>query len=148
MPTALKSPARGRRLPSPAPNAQVAEQQNQGMSDAVNVRRGFGFVLIDGEPVARPGGKLNVTGARPGVDGLYGIEIVEHYFTTCVTLYRPQGEASGCGGWQTSRATKPEKSTNLSTDSLRPKGRKKFQDEIPIFAINCKIVACAARQAN
>ncbi|MCQ4188579.1 hypothetical protein [Methylocystis suflitae] len=86
--------------PSPAPNAQVAEQQNQGTSDAVNVGRGFGFVIIDGEPVARPGGMVNVSGARPGVDGLYGIEIVEHYyarsgFTTRVQLYRPQGEASG-----------------------------------------------------
>jgi uncharacterized protein len=83
--------------PSPAANEDVAGQQNQGTSDAVNVNRGFGFVIIDGEPVARPGGMCMVTGARPGVDGLYGIQAVEHFysragFTTRVQLWRPRSD--------------------------------------------------------
>lgn len=68
-------------LPAPAATANNAGQVNEGMSaDSAN-RRGFGWVLLNGEPQARAGGSLILQGARPGVDGQYTIKEAEHHYT-------------------------------------------------------------------
>jgi hypothetical protein len=64
-------------LPVPAPNAQIGNQQNQGAMDA-NWMKGHGRIIINGEPQASWGGKAQVIGARPGVDGIYYIETADH----------------------------------------------------------------------
>jgi hypothetical protein len=67
--------------PNPAPNPQVGEQANTNSeSDSVN-GRGCGWVMLNGNPRARGGGTITVSGARPGVDGTYGISEAEHHYS-------------------------------------------------------------------
>jgi phage protein D len=60
---------------------------------------GGGTVTIDGEPAAQAEAECEVSGARPGIDGRYRIDVVEHSysraggFTTTLTLKQPAGEA-------------------------------------------------------
>ena len=60
---------------------------------------GGGTVTIDGEPAAQAEAECEVSGARPGIDGTYRIDVVEHSysrsggFTTTLTLKQPAGEA-------------------------------------------------------
>lgn len=59
---------------------------------------GSGTVNIVGEPAAMPEGNCTVAGARPGVDGDYRIDTVNHSisrsgFTTSLSLKQPQGSA-------------------------------------------------------
>jgi uncharacterized protein len=42
--------------------------------------RGTGWVVIDGEPRAKAGGRIRIAGARVGVDGDYFMEEVEHNY--------------------------------------------------------------------
>ena len=88
------------RGPSTAPNETVAKQSNSGVDTQSQVAAGTGFVLIDGEPLARPGCMVMIRGARPGVDGLYLASQVEHLysrtgFTTRIQLERPMGPDAG-----------------------------------------------------
>jgi phage protein D len=58
--------------------------------------RGGGTVTILGNPAAQPDGTCTVSGARPGVDGSYKIDSVEHSysatgFTTKLELKHPEG---------------------------------------------------------
>ena len=59
--------------------------------------KGGGSVMIDGTVAAKPGGTCVVGGARPGVDGPYRIETVNHTlnrsggWTTKLDLKEPQG---------------------------------------------------------
>jgi phage protein D len=48
---------------------------------------GGGGCEIDGNPYARPGGMVEIEGARPGIDGTYRIKSVEHSYDS--------------GGWKT-----------------------------------------------
>jgi hypothetical protein len=68
-------------LPGMAPNKQTAEQWTVGLTEASILKRGMGFVMLNGEPAAVPNARLNVKGARAGVDGLYSIEEVEHLYS-------------------------------------------------------------------
>lgn len=61
--------------------------------------KGEGSVLIDGDPTATPEGICIVSGARPGIDGAYRIDNVDHDlarndgFTTSLKLKQPQDGA-------------------------------------------------------
>jgi len=67
-------------LPMPAPNKVIGEQRAQGAASAAERKRGFGWVLLNGEPQAKAAGKLTLIGARPGVDGTYKITEAEHTY--------------------------------------------------------------------
>jgi phage protein D len=61
--------------------------------------RGGGSVTILGNPMAQPEGTCIVAGVRPGIDGAYKIEGVDHTlsrgggFETKLDLKHPDGEA-------------------------------------------------------
>jgi len=67
--------------PLMAPNAQVGTQYNGGAEAESENKRGRGWCIINGEPSAAAGNKLVIIGARPGVDGGYTMEEVEHNYT-------------------------------------------------------------------
>lgn len=69
------------RGPNPAPNKQVGEQWVQGPAADSHVERGTGWVQINGEPMARSKGKIVISGARPGVDGVWLIKEAEHTYS-------------------------------------------------------------------
>lgn len=83
-------------LPAPAANRVTAEQWNVGLEEGALANRGIGSVVINGEPAVQIAGKLNIKGARAGVDGLYMIEEIEHVysrtagFLTTLTLRHPE----------------------------------------------------------
>jgi phage protein D len=56
----------------------VAQQQADGDRTISLGMRGTGWVALDGEPRAVAGGKIMIIGARPGVDGDYHMDEVEH----------------------------------------------------------------------
>lgn len=68
-------------LPNNAPNAQVGGQWNDGQKDDAERNRGTGNATINGEPAAQPFGEMLISGARPGVDGLYEIEEAIHHYS-------------------------------------------------------------------
>lgn len=68
-------------LPAPAANRVTAEQWNIGLDEMARANRGAGSIVINGEPAADIAGKVNIKGARAGVDGLYMIEEVEHVYS-------------------------------------------------------------------
>jgi phage protein D len=78
-----------------------AEAQGRAGSRRTEAARegGGGTVTIDGEPAAQAEAECEVSGARPGIDGRYRIDVVEHSFTrsggftTTLTLKQPGGEA-------------------------------------------------------
>lgn len=61
--------------------------------------KGGGTIEIDGTAAARPGGNVILVGARPGVDGTYRIESIDHSYsrssgwTTSLAVKRPGGSA-------------------------------------------------------
>jgi hypothetical protein len=67
--------------PMMAPNAQVGTQYNGGAEAESQNKRGRGWCIINGEPSAAAGNKVVIIGARPGVDGGYTMEEVEHNYT-------------------------------------------------------------------
>ena len=79
-------------------SANQDEAQRAAQNDATdaNKNKGGGSVSIDGNVTARAGGTCIVEGARPGVDGSYKIESVEHSidrsggFVTKLTLKQPE----------------------------------------------------------
>jgi len=60
----------------------VAEQQASADRTISMGMRGTGWVALDGEPRALAGGKIMIIGARPGVDGDYHMDEVEHQFNS------------------------------------------------------------------
>lgn len=91
--------------PNPAPNAAVGEQWNNGSHESSQVERGTGWVLINGEPEAKSGGRVQIIGARPGVDGSWRIEEAEHNYsrkggyTTRCNLGMPELEPRAYDSW-------------------------------------------------
>jgi phage protein D len=63
-----------------APNKQVGDHYNGGMSAESELKRGTGWVLFNGEPTARAGAAVQIIGARPGVDGNFKIKQAEHNY--------------------------------------------------------------------
>lgn len=83
----------------PADDEKHAKQHNRNSQAAASDSKGGGSVILDGNPTARAEGTVVIVGARPGVDGQYAIEGVDHSvskagFTTTITLKRP-GEGTG-----------------------------------------------------
>jgi uncharacterized protein len=66
--------------PTPAANETGAKQQNEAAQLRANVA-GPGRIIINGEPRARWNSYVLLSGARPGVDGLYWIDTVEHIYS-------------------------------------------------------------------
>lgn len=69
--------------------------------------KGGGSAEIDGNAAAKPGGTFMLVGARPGADGAYRIESVDHDYsrsgwTTRLDLKQPQGDAGKDGRASTS----------------------------------------------
>ncbi len=68
-------------------------------ADSAERKQGGGRVHLDGEPAAQAQALLSLSGARPGVDGLYRISKAVHTFsratgwTTMCELENPQGAA-------------------------------------------------------
>lgn len=64
------------------PKGTEGVAQEQAGSDATTSlrRRGYGWVVIDGEPRAQSQAPIGIVGARPGVDGDYRIVEVEHNY--------------------------------------------------------------------
>jgi phage protein D len=87
-----------------APNKQVGEHYNGGMSADSELKRGTGWVIFNGEPTALAGNALQIVGARPGVDGNYKIRQAEHHYlrsggyTTRCDLEKPSFQ-SGYEHW-------------------------------------------------
>jgi hypothetical protein len=81
--------------------ADQDEAQNQSDGNDASSQReaGSGHVEIVGEPAAMPDGTCVVSGVRPGVDGTYRIDGVNHQlsrdagFVTHLDLKQPQGDA-------------------------------------------------------
>jgi Bacteriophage probable baseplate hub protein len=87
-------------LPHPAPNASVADQGNDGQQENSDAKRGSGNLVINGEPRAKPSMRVEVIGARPGVDGTYNIIEAHHIYsrqgyTTRLEVERPHFSGDG-----------------------------------------------------
>jgi hypothetical protein len=89
------------------PGADVGGQSNEGAGAESSENRGRGWVMLNGEPAAINGGRVNIQGARPGVDGSWGIEEVEHTYsrrgyTTRCEVKDPAGMSAAYGqmGWK------------------------------------------------
>lgn len=83
----------------PAADADAARDQASASAAEVERASGVGSVTIDGDLRATPGALCEVRNARPGVDGDYLIDAVEHAvdrtsgMTTRIELGRPQNGA-------------------------------------------------------
>lgn len=77
---------------------ETAQTQARADAEEADRRSGEGTVVIEGNIDAQPEGLCVVSGCRPGVDGLYRIEGVDHEysragFLTSLELRQPQGAA-------------------------------------------------------
>lgn len=99
-------------LPNPAGNSQAADQSNAGTAIGSIRERGTGWVMLNGEPACKAGGRITIIGARPGVDGLYFVKEAEHNwsrkggFTTRCDVEQPDFR-SGYGGWKIRNSDPP-----------------------------------------
>jgi len=80
------------------PDAGRAKEQAKSNAAESDRRSGEGTVTIEGNIAAQPEGLCIVAGCRPGVDGTYRIEGVDHQysrggFTTRLELRQPKGAA-------------------------------------------------------
>jgi hypothetical protein len=106
--------------------ADQDEAQNQSdATDASSQREaGSGHVEIVGEPAAMPDGTCVVSGVRPGVDGTYRIDGVNHQlnrasgFVTHLDLKQPQGDAGTDSRALSMPATDAAHDANLPPDDF------------------------------
>jgi hypothetical protein len=79
----------------PKADKDAAEQQGKADATLSAGMRGIGWVVIDGAPRAKAGGRVNIIGAREGVDGDYYMEEVEHTYAppTCRETYPHESRA-------------------------------------------------------
>jgi hypothetical protein len=73
----------------PAANQEQASGQNQGDDDGIGQQQGQGRIVINGEPTAQGNCIVQLSGARPGVDGSYWAQTIEH-------IYSRQGYVTWC----------------------------------------------------
>lgn len=62
-------------------NKTESESTNKGAKEQSDLKRGKGWVLLNGEPRCCGGCHILITGARPGVDGTYLVTEAEHNYT-------------------------------------------------------------------
>ncbi|MFN3347437.1 phage late control D family protein [Pseudorhodoplanes sp.] len=79
---------------SRADRTEAQGSANNGAKDAER-EKGGGSATIDGDAAAKPGGTFILSGTRPGIEGVYRIEGVEHAYsragwTTKLDLKQPQ----------------------------------------------------------
>lgn len=92
----------------------VADQQNTGTKADSTHRRGTGWCLLNGEPRCKAGNSLHITGARPGVDGVYLIMEAEHNYTrgvgyqTRCNVRNPRPDYGGYPSWPKREEPTPE----------------------------------------
>jgi uncharacterized protein len=82
---------------SRADEAEAKSANDQDKGESKN-QKGGGSISINGNATATPEGSVVLVGARPGVDGTYRIETVQHEYsrsgwTTQLSVKLPEGEA-------------------------------------------------------
>lgn len=83
----------------PAGDADEAKQTAQSRKTESERAKGKGSVTIEGIADAQPEGTVTLCGARPGIDGIYRIDTVNHDFSgssgwvTRLDVKQPQGKA-------------------------------------------------------
>ena len=111
----------------PVANKANGSQNNGGGSADSEARRGNGWVLLNGDPRVKAGARLNISGARPGVDGTYLVTEAEHNyqrgvgFTTRCNVGQPELKPAGYKSWK-----KP-----VTPPDTRTEFEKRFQGEDP-----------------
>jgi hypothetical protein len=73
----------------PAPNSDQGGGENQGDDDGISQQQGPGRIVINGQPDAQGNCVVQLVGARPGVDGAYWAQTIEH-------IYSRQGYVTWC----------------------------------------------------
>jgi len=92
--------------PNPVASKDQGNQENTGTETDSEAKRGTGWVLINGEPMAKAGKRIQIIGARPGVDGSYFMSEVQHDYTrgvgyqTRANLTNPLLESSDFPSWK------------------------------------------------
>jgi hypothetical protein len=66
---------------APAATETNAGNENQGQQADADLQQGNGRIIINGEPKAQWATRVLLTGARPGIDGIYWIVAVEHNYS-------------------------------------------------------------------
>jgi uncharacterized protein len=66
---------------NPAPNANSATNDVNGIDDGTQQIQGPGRIVINGEPKAQGNAYVQLVGARPGVDGIYLCPTAEHIYS-------------------------------------------------------------------
>ncbi len=83
----------------PAGDADEAKRNSESRKADSERGKGDGSITIDGNSEAQPEGTVVLTGARPGIDGTYRTETVQHDFSrntgwiTRIDLKQPSGDA-------------------------------------------------------
>lgn len=109
-------------------NRDEAQRAAQNDATDANKNKGGGSVSINGNVAARAGGTCVIVGARPGIDGSYKIESVEHNidrsggFTTKLTLKQPDAKKDSRRANRRSSSSSGSGPTTPSTPSLGGQG--------------------------
>lgn len=83
----------------PAADEDEAKERSKSHKKDSERDKGGGTITIDGNAAPQPEGNVTLSGARPGIDGTYRIEGVQHDYsrgsgwTTRLDVKQPQGEA-------------------------------------------------------
>lgn len=96
---------------------------NKGSEQGSNLKRGKGWVLLNGEPRCCGGCHILITGARPGVDGTYLVTESEHNYTrgggytTRANVQYPEPKGGSRKGF---RYTTPKPGEVKPTEAVKP----------------------------
>lgn len=85
---------------APAASETNAGNDNSGQQAEADLQQGNGRIVINGEPAAQWATHVILTGARPGVDGMYWIVAVEHNYSRAgfITTLEVKPKASAAAG--------------------------------------------------
>ena len=91
---------------APAATESGASNELGGMQTQAETQEGNGRIIINGEPNAKHNSYVILTGARPGVDGLYWIAAAEHNYSRhgFITTLEVQTEANAPDNQNVGRA--------------------------------------------
>jgi len=107
--------------------AENAERRARSLKGRSERNGGDGSVLIVGTATAKPEAPLILSGTRPGIDGTYLIDGVQHRlakggYTTSCDLKKPSGEAGKDGRSPTSTRSGPAYASATPTSTGRAAG--------------------------